>query len=83
MTPETVRIAAFLFLLVPVWDRLFGTYVRPTPDHLAVQGLPYGRHRDLDLRYIATVPFQPKPAPDTLSHAEKSNEPLPDHARIS
>lgn len=65
-----------------VWDRVFGTYVTPTPDHLAVQGLPYGRDRDLDLRYLATVPFQPEPVPDTLSQTEKSHETLQDHARI-
>ena len=50
-----------------VWDRLFGTYVTPTPEHLAVQGLPYGRDRDLDLRYLATLPLDSEPASEMTS----------------
>lgn len=54
------------------WDRLFGTYVTPTSDHLAVQGLPYGRDRELDLRYLLTLPFEPETLPDATSRSEPS-----------
>jgi sterol desaturase/sphingolipid hydroxylase (fatty acid hydroxylase superfamily) len=50
-----------------IWDRLFGTYVTPTPEHLQIQGLRYGRDRDLDIGYWFTMPFQRVPTEDELA----------------
>jgi sterol desaturase/sphingolipid hydroxylase (fatty acid hydroxylase superfamily) len=41
-----------------VWDRLFRTYVAPSPAHLGDVGLPYGRGRDTDAQYLLTMPFR-------------------------
>ena len=54
-----------------LWDRLFGTYIPPTPNHLAVQGLPYGRERDLDPQYLLTLPLQSEPAADDTPRSER------------
>ena len=53
-----------------VWDRLFGTYITPTPEHLAVRALPYGRDQDLDLRYLLTLTFEPETVADAASRSE-------------
>lgn len=57
--------------ILSVWDRLFGTYIPPTPNHLAVQGLPYGRERDLDLQYLLTLPLQSEPAADDTPRSQR------------
>lgn len=49
------------------WDRLFGTYVCPTEEHLQVQGLRYGRSRGLNLGYWFAMPFQRLPTDDELA----------------
>lgn len=54
-----------------IWDRLFGTYITPTPEHLAVMGLPYGRERDLDPQYLLTLPLQSEPAADDTPRSER------------
>jgi len=41
-----------------VWDRLFGSYMPPSPEHLVEQGLRYGRDRDLDPAFVLTMPFR-------------------------
>jgi sterol desaturase/sphingolipid hydroxylase (fatty acid hydroxylase superfamily) len=41
-----------------VWDRIFGTYVRPAGEHLGEVGLPYGRSRDTDLVHFLARPFR-------------------------
>jgi len=53
-------------ILFSVWDRLFGTYIPPTAEHLEVQGLPYGRDRHLDLGYWFTMPFDRLPTDEEL-----------------
>lgn len=54
-----------------IWDRLFGTYIAPTPEHLGVMGLPYGRERDLDPQYLLTLPLQSEPAADDAPSSER------------
>jgi sterol desaturase/sphingolipid hydroxylase (fatty acid hydroxylase superfamily) len=44
-----------------VWDRLLGSYIEPTAEHLAEQGLWFGRESDLSLRYLLVMPFAPRP----------------------
>ena len=40
---------------------MFGTYLPPTPEHLKVQGLRYGRNRYLDIFYWFKMPFIKNP----------------------
>jgi sterol desaturase/sphingolipid hydroxylase (fatty acid hydroxylase superfamily) len=45
------------------WDRLFGTYMDPAPSDLRLQGLWWGRDRDLDPRFLLAAPLRPVPPP--------------------
>jgi sterol desaturase/sphingolipid hydroxylase (fatty acid hydroxylase superfamily) len=40
-----------------IWDRLLGSYVEPTAEHLVEQGLWFGRDSDLSLSYLLEMPF--------------------------
>ncbi len=55
--------------ILSVWDRIFGTYIPPTAEHLTMQGLPYGRDRDLDPRYFFVLPFQSAPSAEAAPAA--------------
>lgn len=50
-----------------LWDRLFGTRVEPTPEHLGEQGLPFGRDRALDPAYLLTLPVREEPTTRTAA----------------
>jgi sterol desaturase/sphingolipid hydroxylase (fatty acid hydroxylase superfamily) len=58
---ETRSLDANFSTIFSFWDRLFGTYVKPTPEHLRLQGLPYGRGRELELRQWISLPFRRGP----------------------
>jgi len=48
-----------------IWDRLLGSYVDPTAEHLVEQGLWFGRESDLSLSYVLKMPFAPRtPRPE-------------------
>jgi sterol desaturase/sphingolipid hydroxylase (fatty acid hydroxylase superfamily) len=49
--------------ILSVWDRIFGTYIPPAPEHLRVQGLGWGRDRDLAPVYALALPFRRRPGP--------------------
>lgn len=58
---ETRSLDANFSTIFSFWDRLFGTYVTPTPEHLRIQGLPYGRGRELELLQWLGLPFRRGP----------------------
>lgn len=58
---ETHSLDANFSTIFSFWDRVFGTYVTPTPEHLRLQGLPYGRGRELELRQWISLPFRRRP----------------------
>ncbi len=45
-----------------IWDRLFRTRIEPAPEHLAEQGLPFGRDRELDPLYLLALPTRDEPS---------------------
>ncbi len=44
-----------------VWDRMFGTFAKPTDEDVQVMGLRYGRDKDLDIGYLLALPFKMPP----------------------
>ncbi len=59
------------------WDRIFRTYVPPTPEHLKLQGLPYGRGRDLQILEWIRLPFRRPPSQQIPAEREGRSLGLP------
>ncbi|MDH3283486.1 MAG: sterol desaturase family protein [Acidobacteriota bacterium] len=61
--------------VLSVWDRMFGTFARPTDADLRVMGLRYGRERDLELGYLLALPF--RTPPDAWESTRRSVDDVP------
>lgn len=57
----TTSLNANFSTIFSVWDRLLGTYIEPAGEHLALQGLRFGRESDLSLRRLLAHPFTALP----------------------